>query len=65
MQQILLQSETVILLRNETKVYCKERHLFHYERLNCNSFYKILTILLQNASAVTKCNVHYKFHLSR
>ena len=46
MRQILLQNATAILLQNATEVYYKM----------CQDE----TVLLQNATVITKCDVYYK-----
>ena len=51
MPQILLQNATANLLQNATKVYCKMRQVFSLQNV---------TVLLQNATVFTKCNVYYK-----
>ena len=64
MRQILLQNATANLLQNATEVYYKIRQGFYYK---LQQFYykmwqllQIETSLLQNATVVTKCDVHYK-----
>ena len=64
MRQILLQNTTAILLQNATEVYCKIRQVFYYK---IQQFYykmrellQIATVLLQNATVITKCDVYYK-----
>ena len=49
MRQMLLQNATAILLQNATEVYYKMR------QLSQNA-----TILLQNATVITKCDIYYK-----
>ena len=64
MREILLQNATAILLQNATKIYYKMRQVFHYKMRQF--YYKmcqllpIATILLQNATVITKRDVHYK-----
>ena len=55
---------TAILLQNVTEIYYKMRHAFYYNMRQC--YYKmrellqIPTILLQNATVITKGDVYYK-----
>ena len=49
MRQMLLQNVTAILLQNATEVYYKMRQLLQNA-----------TILLQNATVITKCDIYYK-----
>ena len=51
MRQILLQNVTAILLQNETKVYYKMCQIFLLQNV---------TVLLQNATVNTKCDVYCK-----
>ena len=60
----LLQNATAILLQNATEVYYKMRQAFYYKM---RQFYykmrqlsQIATILLQDATVITKCDVYYK-----
>ena len=63
-RQILLQNATATLLQNATEFYYKMRQVFYYKMQQF--YYKIqqllpiATILLQNATAITKCDVYYK-----
>ena len=64
MRQILLQNATAILLQNATEVYYKMRQVFYCK---IRQFYykmqqllHISTILLQNATVITKCDAYYK-----
>ena len=53
MRQLLLQNATVILLQSATEVFCKMCQVLGH-------LLQIVTILLQNATVITKCNVNYK-----
>ena len=60
----LLQNATAFLLQNATEVYYKIRHVYYYK---IRQFYykmrqllQVPTILLQNATGITKCDVCYK-----
>ena len=57
MRQILLQNASAILLQNATEVYYKMRQVFYYKM---RQLLQIATILLQNATVITKCDVYYK-----
>ena len=57
MRQILLQNATAILLQNATEVYYKMRQVFYCKM---RQLLQIATILLQNATVITKCDVQYK-----
>ena len=54
MRQILLQNTTATLLQNAIKVYYKMGQLL-----------QIATILLQNATVITKCDIYYKLTLQK
>ena len=53
-----------ILLQNATKVYYKMRQVFYYKMrqfyYRMRQLLQIGTILLQNATVTTKCDVYYK-----
>ena len=53
----LLQNATAILLQNATEVYYKMRQVFYYKM---RQLLQNATILLQNATVITKCDVYYK-----
>ena len=53
MRQLLLQNATIILLQSATEVFCKMCQVLGH-------LLQIVTILLQNATVITKCNVNYK-----
>ena len=53
----LSQNATAILLQNATKIYYKMRQVFYYKM---RQLLQITTILLQNATVNSKCDVHYK-----
>ena len=57
MRQILLKNATAILLQNATEVYYKMRQVFYCKT---RQLLQIASILLQNATAITKCDVYYK-----
>ena len=57
MRHILLQNETAILLQNATEVYYKMRQDLYYKM---RQLLKAATILLQNATVITKWDVYYK-----
>ena len=57
MRQILLQNATAILLQNATEVYYKMRQVFYCKM---RQLLQIATILLQNATFITKCDIYYK-----
>ena len=57
MRQILLQNATTISLQNATEVYYKMRQAFYCKM---RQLLQIATILLQNATVITKCDVYYK-----
>ena len=57
MRQILLQNATAILLQNATEVYYKMCQVFHYKM---QQLLQIATVLLQNATVITNCDVYYK-----
>ena len=64
----LLQNATDILVQNATKVYCKMRQVFYYKMLfyyKIRQLLQIATILLQNATVITKCDVYYKLRQYR
>ena len=54
---ILLQNATAILLLNSTEVYYKMHKVFYYKM---QQLLQTVTILLQNATVITKCDVYYK-----
>ena len=59
---MLLQKATAVLLRKATEVYYKMLQGFYYKM---RQFYDkmrqlLQTILLQNATVITKCDVYYK-----
>ena len=56
MRQMLLQNVTAILLQNALGFYYKMRQ-FYYKMQQLS---QIVTILLQNATVITKCDVYYK-----
>ena len=56
MRQILLQNATAILLQNATEIYCKMRQDLYYKM---RQLLQIATILLPNATVITKCDVYY------
>ena len=62
MRQILLQNATAILLQNVTEAFYKMFQLFYYKMRQL--FYKIRqllqieTILLQNVTGITTCDVY-------
>ena len=62
-RQILLRNTTAILLQNATEGYYKIRQVFYYKMrrfyYKMRELLQIATILLQNATAITKCNVYY------
>ena len=64
MRHILLQNSTAVLLQNATEVYYKMRQAFYYKMRQL--YYKmqqlsqIATILLQNATVITKYDFYYK-----
>ena len=64
MRQILLQNTTATLLQNATKVYYKMRRVFCYKMrqfyYKMRQLLKIVIILLQNTTVITKCDVYYK-----
>ena len=64
MQQMLLQNATAILLQNATEVYYKMRQVFYYKMwqfyYKMRQLLQIAIVLLQNATVITKCDVHYK-----
>ena len=55
MRQILLQNATAILLQNATEIYCKMRQDLYYKM---RQLLQIATILLQNTTVITKCDVY-------
>ena len=57
MRQMLLQNATAILLQNATEVYYKMRQVFYYKM---RQLLQNATILLQNATVITKCDIYYK-----
>ena len=57
MRQILLQNATAILLQNATEVYYKMRQGFYYK---LRQLLQNATILLQNTTVITKCDVYHK-----
>ena len=57
MRQILLQNATTVLVQNATEIYYKTRQVFYCKM---RQLLQIATILLQNATVVTKCDVYYK-----
>ena len=57
MQQILWQNATAILLQNATEVYYRMCQGFYYKM---RELLENATILLQNATVITKCDVCYK-----
>ena len=57
MRQMLLQNATAILLQNLTEVYYKMRQVLYYK---IRQLLQNVTILLQNATVITKCDVCYK-----
>ena len=57
MRQILLQNATVVLLENATEIYYKMRQVFYYKM---RQLLQNATILLQNTTTITKCNVYCK-----
>ena len=63
MRQIL-QNATAILLQNATEVYNKMRQVFYYKMrqlyYKMRQLLQIATILSQNATTITKCDVYYK-----
>ena len=63
MRQILLQNATAILLQNATEVYYKIRQIFYYKMrqfyYKMRQLLQIATILLQNETVITKCDVYY------
>ena len=54
---MLLQNATAILLQNATEVYYKMRQVFYYKM---RQLLQNATILLQNATVITKCDIYYK-----
>ena len=64
MRKILLQSATAILLQNATEVHDKMRQFFYYKmrQFYCKmqQLLQNATILLQNATGITKCDVYHK-----
>ena len=57
MQQILLQNATAILLQNAREVYYQMCQFFYCKM---QQLLQNATILLQDATVVTKCDVYYK-----
>ena len=57
MRQILLKNTTAILSQNATEVYYKMRQVFYHKMW---LLLQIATILLENATIVTECDVYYK-----
>ena len=65
MRQTLLQNATAILLQNATEVYYKMCQVFYYKMrqlLQNGSGFLLqnVTVLLQNETVITKCDVYYK-----
>ena len=64
---ILLQNATTILLQKATEIYYKRRQDFYYKMrqfyYNMRQLLQIATILLQNPTVITKCDVNYKLNL--
>ena len=64
MRQILLQNTKAILLQKATEVYNKMGQVFYYKMWQFYYKYwqllQIATILSQNATVITRCDVHYK-----
>ena len=56
---MLLQNATAILLQNATQVYYKMCQVFYYKM---RQILQSTTILLQNATDITKRNMYYKIH---
>ena len=60
----LLQNATNMLLQNATEVFCKMRQVFYYKMrqfyYKMRQLLQIVTILLQNAKVITKCDVYDK-----
>ena len=54
---MLLQNATAIFLQNTTEVYYKMRQVFYYKM---RQLLQNVTILLQKATVITKCDVYYK-----
>ena len=57
MRQILLQNATAILLQNAREVYYQICQFFYYKM---QQLLQNATILLQDATVITKCDVYYK-----
>ena len=57
MRQILLQNATAILLQNATEVYY---HTCQFCYSKMRQLLQNATILLQDATVATKCDVYYK-----
>ena len=58
MRQLLLQNATVILLQSATEVFCKMCQVLGH-------LLQIVTILLQNATVITKCNCDSTYTLQK
>ena len=53
----LLQNATAILLKDATEISYKMRQVFYYKM---RQLLKNVTILLQNTTVITKCDVYHK-----
>ena len=64
MRQIILENATAVLSQNATEVYYKVRQVSYYKMrqfyYKMRQLLQIATILLWNATAITKCDVYYK-----
>ena len=58
----LLQNATAVLLKNATEISYKMRQVFYFKM---RQLLQNVTILLQNTTVITKCDVYYKLRQYR